>query len=55
MCNIYLAKGNEPVACGLGPAVCFATLASEGRTSHDEFHPLRQAERLIPAHVRGTI
>jgi hypothetical protein len=47
--------GGEPVACGLGRTVRFATLTNGGRTSGDEFHPLRQAEQLIPAHVHGTI
>lgn len=54
-CRINLTKDSEPVACGLGWTVYFTTLADGGRTNGDGFHPLRQAEQVIPIHVRSAI
>lgn len=46
--DFYLAEGGKLVACRLRRRIRFATLTSGGRTPWDGFHPLCQAERLIP-------
>lgn len=55
MCKIHLAEGGEPVACGLGWTVRFATLIGGGRTRGDGFSSSMPSGAADPPLVCGII